>query len=143
MAGSVNPSLRRACFRKLIGSTRPTLCSRSWRAVFSDGFPCARGTLRRPQTADGATFPRVSCQPFQLMSKTMPLGSLNLRSNPLFRLAEIKEKLSARLFNLLLLRRQVVALKPEMVDADKAFRHAGADLAFYISSARLISPSLI
>ncbi|MGC1562549.1 MAG: hypothetical protein WA820_22240, partial [Bradyrhizobium sp.] len=53
------------------------------------------------------------------------------------RLAEIEEKLAARRFNLLLLRRQVVALKTEMVDADKAFRHAGADIAFVLQQRQI------
>src|SRR5262245_37933766 len=44
------------------------------------------------------------------------------------RLAEIEEELAAGALDLLLLRRQVVALKAEMMDAGPPFGHAGADL---------------
>src|ERR1700730_4548522 len=52
-------------------------------AFFLTGFLALAALFagRKPPTAF-LTLPRVSCQPFQLMSNTMPLGSLNLRSKP-------------------------------------------------------------
>src|SRR6202023_2193858 len=99
----------------------------------------ARGTLGRPQTADGV----LDLSPRQLPAfpvdvEDNAVGIFELAFEPVvLRLAEIEEKLAARLFDLLLLRRQVVALKTEMVDADKAFRHAGADLALVLQQCQI------
>jgi hypothetical protein len=46
-------------------------------AVF---FPAGAILAGRKPPAAFLILPRVSCQPFQLRSKTMPFGSLNLRS---------------------------------------------------------------
>src|SRR5580704_673238 len=124
-----------------VGSTRPTLCSRSLGELcfFPDGFPCARASLRRPQTADGVLdlSPR-ELPAFPVDVEDNAIGIFELAFEPVvLRLAEIEEKLAARRFNLLLLRRQVVALKTEMVNADKAFRHAGADLALVLQQCQI------
>src|SRR6185503_19145951 len=47
-------------------------------------------------------------------------------------LAQIEEELAAGLLDLLLLRRQVVALEAEVVDAGPALGHAGTDLALVL-----------
>src|SRR5580692_9388587 len=122
-------------------STHPTGCSRSLGELgfFPDGFPGAGGTLGRPQTADGV---------LDLAPRELPAFPVDVEDNAVgifelafetvvLRLAEVEEKLAARRFDLLLLRRQVVALKTEMVDADKAFRHAGADVALVLQQRQI------
>ena len=61
--------------------------------------------------------PDVMVQPFQLTSKMMPFGSLNLRSK-VVRVAEIEEEFPAGPLDPFLLLLEVVALEDEMVGPD-------------------------
>ena len=117
------------CLALLLLSCLQRLCTSSSR-------PSSRAAAsfagRRPPTAF-LTLSLVSCQPFQLMSKTMPFGSLNLRSKPSSSgSSRSKKNFAAGLLDLLLLRGQVVALEAEVVDAGPARRHARADLALVL-----------
>src|ERR1700720_2439801 len=136
-----NPPYRAKLGRRLPKEAHPTGCARSLGELrfFPDGFPGARGALGRPQTADGV---------LDLSPRELPAFPVDVEDNAVgifelafetvvLRLAEIKKNLPARLFNFLLLRRQVVALKTEMVDADKAFRDAGADLALVLQQCQV------
>ena len=66
--------------KSAVGTLRfahPTLSPRSLGVLrfFPDGFPCPRGTLRRPPAADRVLdLPRVSCQPFQVEVEDDPVG---------------------------------------------------------------------
>src|SRR5436305_6620557 len=71
--------VRRAPFElRLLTFLRAAAALAGFRAV---GFRAPAFAGLKPPTAFLILL-RVSCQPFQLRSKTMPFGSLNLRSKP-------------------------------------------------------------
>src|SRR5580704_12381044 len=123
--------------RRLPGSR---IALRSDRAAFGALFSRCRGLFSRcrqfgrPQAADGVldlAAGQLPALPVEIEDDAVWILELALEA-VVVRVAEIVEELGAGGFDFLLLRRQVVALKTEMMDADVALGHAGADLAFVL-----------
>ena len=106
------------------------------RGLLADFLSRRRGAFRRRHESPPLAFftlSLVSCQPFQLMSKTMPSGSLNLRSKPSSSGSPRSKKNLPPAFSICFCcAGRSSHWKPKWWMPVQPLRHAGADLALVL-----------